>query len=185
MKLVKHWRSHPAIINFANMQFYNSELQNYGDPAVTYSMLRSDALVDHDFPVVFHAVSGKDEQEEGSPSYFNIEEASLVRGYCEGLLSDRKIPLSAFEICALAIPASSRGYSYFTEDKDIGIISPYNGQCSKIRKLFGRSHLNLEGIKIGSVEEFQGQVSVCSHGSQYLCSHMRTGTACDNYIHCS
>ncbi|KAG8912264.1 hypothetical protein FRC01_005187, partial [Tulasnella sp. 417] len=39
--------------------------------------------------------------------------------------------------------------------KDIGIIAPYSAQCSKIRKtLDGHQHRD---IKVGSVEEFQGQ----------------------------
>lgn len=46
-------------------------------------------------------------------------------------------------------------------DKEIGVISPYLGQCGKIRRLFGRSDCQLEGIKVGTVEEFQGQVGYC------------------------
>lgn len=135
MKLLKHWRSHPGIINFANREFYNNELQPSGDPVVTHRMLRSETLVSKKFPVVFHSVTGRDEQEEGSPSYFNIDEAFLVRKYCEQLVTDRKVPIKPHEI---------------------GIISPYSGQCGKIRQLLGRSDCKLEGLKVGPVEEFQG-----------------------------
>lgn len=38
---------------------------------------------------------------------------------------------------------------------DIGIIAPYNAQCGKIRTLLKPVAPN---IKVGSVEEFQGQV---------------------------
>ena len=38
-------------------------------------------------------------------------------------------------------------------DHDIGVISPYNAQGKKLRL-----RLNAEYIKVGSVEEFQGQV---------------------------
>jgi helicase MOV-10 len=38
------------------------------------------------FPIVFHGVIGKDEREGSSPSFFNVDEASLVREYCEKLL---------------------------------------------------------------------------------------------------
>jgi len=39
-------------------------------------------------------------------------------------------------------------------DKDIGVISPYNAQAGKLRK---RLKTQYEGIKVGSVEDFQGQ----------------------------
>jgi superfamily I DNA and/or RNA helicase len=42
-------------------------------------------------------------------------------------------------------------------DEDIGVIVPYNTQGFKIRKLLGGKYPR---IKVGSVEEFQGQVSV-------------------------
>lgn len=37
-------------------------------------------------------------------------------------------------------------------DSDIGIITPYHAQSHKLRRCVA------EGIKVGSVEEFQGQV---------------------------
>jgi len=43
-----------------------------------------------------------------------------------------------------------------TEDKDIGVITPYNAQAGKIRALLRK--FKIEGVKVGSVEEFQGQV---------------------------
>ncbi|KAH9829555.1 P-loop containing nucleoside triphosphate hydrolase protein [Rhodofomes roseus] len=137
-KLVKHFRSHPAIIGISNRLFYANELQPLGDKAITHSMLRSTCLdgLNPQFPVVFHAISGTDEQEAGSPSYFNKAEASLVARYCEELVADLKVPLSA---------------------KDIGVISPYSAQCSKIRALLGRRSTQLEGVKVGTTEEFQGQ----------------------------
>jgi len=41
-----------------------------------------------------------------------------------------------------------------TADNDIGVISPYHAQCQRLRK----SLLSVaEDVKVGSVEEFQGQ----------------------------
>jgi len=39
-------------------------------------------------------------------------------------------------------------------EEDIGIISPYFAQCSRLKASLG----SMGGLKIGSVEEFQGQV---------------------------
>lgn len=95
MKLLKHFRSHPAIISYSNRCFYADELRLCGDPAITHSMLRSTVLDDlnPEFPIIFHGVGGRDEQEEGSPSYFNIGEASIVAKYCNELIDDRKVPI--------------------------------------------------------------------------------------------
>jgi len=43
-----------------------------------------------------------------------------------------------------------------TEDEDIGVITPYHAQTGKIKTLLRR--FGAEGVKVGSVEEFQGQV---------------------------
>ena len=46
------------------------------------------------------------------------------------------------------------------EDEHIGVITPYNSQAQKIRALLRHPKLGLgaNGVKVGSVEEFQGQV---------------------------
>lgn len=41
-------------------------------------------------------------------------------------------------------------------DSDIGIIAPYNAQCLKIRTILRGV---ADNVKVGNVEEFQGQVS--------------------------
>jgi helicase MOV-10 len=43
------------------------------------------------FPVVFHAISGNDEREASSPSYFNRLEASQVKSYVKMLLTGGNI----------------------------------------------------------------------------------------------
>jgi len=153
VKLVKNFRSHAAILEFSNNNFYNGELQPCGDPVLTHSLLRSD-VVKKDFPLVFHGIIGKDEQEESSPSFFNIDEVTRVRKYCLELMDDRRLRLSKralilhyfhFQPLREIIP----------EPQDIGVITPYHAQRCKIgRMLTGKLH----GIKVGSVEEFQGQV---------------------------
>ncbi|PVF97087.1 P-loop containing nucleoside triphosphate hydrolase protein [Serendipita vermifera] len=133
VKLVKNFRSHPAILRFPNERFYKGELEAHADPSIINSLLRSSCVVAPGFPVVFHAIAGKDMREANSPSFFNVEEASLVKNYVQRLKDDRGLRLT---------------------DEHIGVISPYNAQCGKIRKILQKF---ASGIKVGSVEEFQGQ----------------------------
>ena len=46
-----------------------------------------------------------------------------------------------------------------TADHDIGIIAPYHAQCRRISKALSGV---ADDIKVGSVEEFQGQVRLFS-----------------------
>ncbi len=57
--------------------------------------LGSTQLVSPKFPVVFHAISGLNEREASSPSYFNIDEAAQVKAYCQALLQDASYPIRA------------------------------------------------------------------------------------------
>mmetsp|Transcript_6441 Transcript_6441/g.11006 ORF Transcript_6441/g.11006 Transcript_6441/m.11006 type:complete len:260 (-) Transcript_6441:528-1307(-) len=83
---------------------------------------------------MLHGVVGRDEREGNSPSWFNQQEAKLVMQYVNDLLEMRANRPSP---------------------QDIGIISPYRKQVQKIRALLRGKYGN--GIKVGSVEEFQGQ----------------------------
>ncbi|KAI0344524.1 P-loop containing nucleoside triphosphate hydrolase protein [Trametopsis cervina] len=130
-KLIKNWRSHPAILKFPNDEFYRGDLKACGDPTVTHSLTRWDGLVKKDFPIIFHGIHGKDLREASSPSFFNIDEASQVNKYITNLVDDRKLRL---------------------QPENIGVIAPYHAQVQKIRKL-----LKKKEIKVGSVEEYQGQ----------------------------
>jgi helicase MOV-10 len=58
------------------------------------SFLRSSQLVAPLFPIVFHAISGKDDREASSPSFFNADEVSQVKDYVQRLREDRK-----FRVC--------------------------------------------------------------------------------------
>ncbi|KAF7291968.1 RNA helicase [Mycena indigotica] len=138
VKLTKNFRSHNAILKFPNEQFYKGELQPHGDRQVVDLYLNSSLLPKRGFPIIFHSLAGKDDREASSPSFFNIDEASQVKKYVEILRGmDRQV----------------RTGIHIT-DGDIGVIAPYHAQCVKIRKLLKPI---AEGVKVGSVEEFQGQ----------------------------
>jgi len=133
VKLVKNFRSHNAILKFPNERFYDGELQQCGDPKVIDAFIGSPQLASKKFPIVFHALPGKDDREASSPSFFNVHEVTQVKTYIEALRADRK---------------------YRITDQDIGVIAPYHAQCKKIRAALKAI---AGSVKVGSVEEFQGQ----------------------------
>jgi helicase MOV-10 len=89
VKLVKNFRSHRAILDFPNQQFYAGELEACGDKKVINSMLNTSYLPRNNFPIVFHGIQGKDEREASSPSFFNSAEISMVKDYVKRLKADK------------------------------------------------------------------------------------------------
>ncbi|KAL0958006.1 hypothetical protein HGRIS_000180 [Hohenbuehelia grisea] len=134
VKLVKNFRSHEAILKFSNERFYDGELQPCGRPPVINSCLESSLLPKKHFPVIFHAVAGKDDRESVSPSFFNVDEVIQIKTYVQALRADRSLRIT---------------------DAEIGVITPYHAQVLKIRRALSAV---ADGVKVGSVEEFQGQV---------------------------
>ncbi|KAF8869389.1 AAA domain-containing protein [Infundibulicybe gibba] len=133
VKLINNFRSHNAILKFPNDRFYGGDLRSCADVKIINNYIDSPYLPSKEFPIVFHSVSGKDDREASSPSFFNIDEITQVKSYVVALRADRK---------------------YRTIDQDIGIIAPYHAQCVKIRASL---RAVADGVKVGSVEEFQGQ----------------------------
>ncbi|KAJ6600007.1 P-loop containing nucleoside triphosphate hydrolase protein [Mycena vulgaris] len=133
VKLTKNFRSHNAILKFPNERFYKGELQQCGDSRVINAFIGAPVLPNKAFPIVFHAISGKDDREAASPSFFNIDEVTQVKTYIQSLRADRRFRIT---------------------DNDIGVIAPYHAQCLKIRTAL---RAVADGVKVGSVEEFQGQ----------------------------
>ncbi|KAH6905317.1 RNA helicase [Coprinopsis sp. MPI-PUGE-AT-0042] len=134
VKLIKNFRSHPAILRFPNERFYAGDLQPCAPAATINAFLNSPFLPRNPkFPVVFHAVSGKDDREASSPSFFNVDEVLQVKAYVQRL---------------------KEGRTFRATDNEIGVITPYHAQCLRIRTAL-RSVA--DSVKVGSVEEFQGQ----------------------------
>ncbi|XP_006157650.1 RNA helicase Mov10l1 isoform X1 [Tupaia chinensis] len=133
-KLVKNYRSHSALLALPSRLFYHRELQVCADPKVVTSLLGWAKLPRRDFPLIFHGVRGSEAREGRSPSWFNPAEAVQAMRYC----------------CLLARSISSQ-----VPASDIGVITPYRKQVEKIKILL--RNVDLMDIKVGSVEEFQGQ----------------------------
>jgi helicase MOV-10 len=63
-------------------------MRPYGDRDVTHLLVDSGVLQEKGFPIVFHGIKGREKRTKKSPSYYNINEASVVRDYCVALTSD-------------------------------------------------------------------------------------------------
>ncbi|KAK0229484.1 RNA helicase [Armillaria nabsnona] len=131
--LTQNFRSHSAILKFPNERFYKGDLQPCADPNSVGMFIGSDHLEAKDFPVVFHAMAGRDDREASSPSFFNIDEVSQVKATVEELLGDSRLKLTV---------------------DDIGVIAPYHVQVRRLRRSLEKV---APGIQVGRVEEFQGQ----------------------------
>lgn len=135
-KLLRNYRSHPAILHYPNETFYDGELMPEADEGIRTCLCGWEELPNKKVPIIFHGVTGKDQREERSPSFFNPEEAAVVFSYVRKLLIEKK---GGMQI----------------KQQQIGIITPYRKQVQKIRQLLKKG--KFEDIDVGSVEEFQGQ----------------------------
>lgn len=79
-------------------------------------MLNWEELPNKQFPMIFHAVYGKDEREENSPSFFNVTEVETVELYLKKLLDDGE--------------RSKRLMHLYP--KNVGVISPYKKQVGQL-----------------------------------------------------
>lgn len=132
--LVNNYRSHHQILKLPNERFYRNQLVACGDIFQTHSMVKWEHLPNKGFPILFHAVDGENAREGSSPSWFNPQEAMVVVEYVQKLVKESKPKIAP---------------------EDIGIITPYARQVQKIRLALEIS--NIDNVKVGSVETFQGQ----------------------------
>ncbi|XP_022761080.1 probable RNA helicase SDE3 [Durio zibethinus] len=130
-KLVRNYRCDPEILYLPSLLFYNGELIPCKDEKLSF--LKSvKFLPNKEFPVFFFGIQGCDEREGSNPSWFNRIEASKVVEIVTSLTA-----------------------SGIVSHEDIGVITPYRQQVLKLNKAF--ENLEIPDIKVGSVEQFQGQ----------------------------
>ncbi|XP_053377782.1 RNA helicase Mov10l1-like [Mercenaria mercenaria] len=133
-KLVDNYRSHRNILSLPSKLFYHNELKEQADSGLTHTFSQWKELPTQGVPVIFHGVRGEDLREGNSPSWFNAMETVQVVRYLQNVLKDDSIQITC---------------------DDIGVITPYRKQVEKIRLLVNK--LGMDEVKVGSVEEFQGQ----------------------------
>uniref|UniRef100_A0A8C7LVX8 RNA helicase n=1 Tax=Oncorhynchus mykiss TaxID=8022 RepID=A0A8C7LVX8_ONCMY len=144
-KLLRNYRSHPAILKIPNELFYEKELQVFADQWDRETYCNWEHLPKEGFPLIFHGVLGKDEREGNSPSFFNVSEIEVLVDYLTKLMKTQ----------------GKKGLPKLSP-KDIGIIAPYRKQVEKIQNALNfvkelSQWKDIKELKVGSVEEFQGQ----------------------------
>ncbi|CAL5397419.1 unnamed protein product [Camellia sinensis] len=130
-KLVRNYRCHPAILHVPSKLFYRQKLLACKEDTSSLKSWLS-LLPNKEFPVLFIGIQGCDEREGNDPSWFNRIEASKV----------------------VDIVKKLRGSEGLREE-DIGVIAPYRQQVVKITKVL--ESFDMGSVKVGSVEQFQGQ----------------------------
>uniref|UniRef100_G1P7T8 RNA helicase Mov10l1 n=1 Tax=Myotis lucifugus TaxID=59463 RepID=G1P7T8_MYOLU len=125
--LLKWFRSCPVLVSFP------SHLVRHRRPFPGSSLLPRFRAASEQLRAS-HGARGSEAREGRSPSWFNPAEAVQVMRYS----------------CLLARSLCSQ-----VSAQDIGVITPYRKQVEKIKILL--RNVDLMDIKVGSVEEFQGQ----------------------------
>eukprot|EP01018_Ginkgo_biloba_P007019 Gb_02746 [translate_table: standard] len=133
-KLVRNYRSHPAILEIPSRLFYGSELIACAAEESRASLCHWEELPNKKFPVLFVGIEGCDEREGTSPSWFNTVEVSKVIEIIKNLKDHKRSRVTG---------------------KDIGVITPYHQQVVKLKKALAAN--TLSDVKVGSVEQFQGE----------------------------
>uniref|UniRef100_A0A2P2IQ12 RNA helicase n=1 Tax=Rhizophora mucronata TaxID=61149 RepID=A0A2P2IQ12_RHIMU len=133
-KLKKSYRCHPEILYLPSTLFYQGELIACKESIDDTTALMSSVNLHkgNGFPVLFFGIQGCDEREGSNPSWFNRIEASKVIEIVQKLVTKGNLT-----------------------ELDIGVITPYRQQVCKIKKVL--EDLDMADIKVGSVEQFQGQ----------------------------
>jgi helicase MOV-10 len=135
-KLVRSFRSHSKIIEFANNKFYDGDLQASGPLDTINCALNWEKLPNPSVPVIFVPCYGESKKDEGSYSSYNLREIDIIVEYVRAILLNG---INGREI----------------HQQDVGIISPYKRQVQKIRSELEK--IEMDGIEAGTVENFQGR----------------------------
>jgi superfamily I DNA and/or RNA helicase len=131
IKLVRNYRSHEALIRLPSALFYDNELIPAAPLPITSRYRGWPHLPNPEVPMIFRGLNSQHQREGSSPSFFNPIECVEVCAFVNRLLTDPQYP---------------------TRPTDIGVITPYHGQVKRIRRV-----LRNPAVRVGTVEEFQGQ----------------------------
>ena len=136
--LTTQYRMHPVIREFPSARFYDNKLDD-GCQSADRPTPAGLLWPDWDNPLAFIPVDGVEQQDEEGSSRSNYAEAAKVLAIVQGLLEPGDLTT-----------------------RDIGVITPYNGQVRVLADLFeqagGRNQGDrYEGLEIKSVDGYQGR----------------------------
>lgn len=134
-QLLDNYRSHPAILEYSNHQFYDGYLRAKADPVEINFAIGWSSLPNKNFPIILHSVKSQCEQQQQGFSYFNVQEVKIVNKYVEELLENG--------INGKQVKVS-----------DIGIVSPYKAQRDEIKKSLRE---DAKDVEVGTAEYYQGR----------------------------
>ena len=133
-QLLDNYRSHPAILQFSNVLFYDSKLRaKLGEPEKSFGT-RWNYLNNKRFPILFHCVKTPSKIMRGRTSSYNEGEIKMVRFYVDLLL---RIGIDGETVV----------------QEDTGVVSPYKAQLNMLRKELQ----HVRGVEIGTAEYYQGR----------------------------
>lgn len=138
LMLQTQYRMHPALKDFPSGRFYDGRLEN-GVAADDRPAPAGFLWPDWDAPVAFIPIDGVEQLDSEGTSKSNLDEAARVVTLVQDLLAPGDVNC-----------------------RDIGIITPYNGQVRVLDDLFeslgGRGEGDpFEGLEIKSVDGYQGR----------------------------
>ena len=136
--LTTQYRMHPVIREFPSARFYDNRLED-GCSANDRQTPAGLLWPDWDNPLAFIPIEGSELQEEDGSSRSNYAEAAKVLSVVKGLLETGDLTT-----------------------RDIGVITPYNGQVRVLSDLFqqaGGREIGgpFNGLEIKSVDGYQGR----------------------------
>jgi len=130
--LDEQYRMHPAISEFPSKRFYEGKIKN-GIQADDRPPATGFLWPDWDNPVAFVPVRGEESAAGDGESKANRDEAALAVEIVRNIFAGGEI-----------------------KPKDLGIISPYNGQVRMLRDMLNIEWLD-EGLEVRSVDGYQGR----------------------------
>uniref|UniRef100_A0A1I8BTE6 RNA helicase n=1 Tax=Meloidogyne hapla TaxID=6305 RepID=A0A1I8BTE6_MELHA len=143
------YRSHYNILRPCSYLFYDNMLIVDDRQGNFYKLSDWEGLPTKGFPIIFHSSRGSQDEQGANKSHQNTFEANLVCKYVQRILTETN-----------------------TQEKDIGVISPYKNQVLRLRVMLA----SYPGVTVDSVEGFQGserEVIIMSMVRQYDLGFLR------------
>lgn len=134
VQLKQNYRNHPKIMEFSNVNWYDTQLISVcSDEVKNFGLDEEILMFNSAFPIIFHTTKAK--SEEVGTSLKNENELKVMQYYIEKIFKNK---LNGNKV----------------EQSDIGLISPYRGQRDRMIEEFSAAYPKIE---IGTIDAFQGR----------------------------